>query len=106
MKRKLFFLFIICFIMIVPVNAKTYKVTANIAEYVDLNTEGWKRPPLLFMYCGMINNRVFSIKSNGYRSSVNLYYDKNTQYIYYEGFKLKIIDVNSEYIKFEYRKEK
>jgi hypothetical protein len=48
-------------------------------------------------YCGMINNKVFSL-SGTFRSSVNLYYPINTKYININGDIFKVVSVDNHKI--------
>ena len=56
-------------------------IVVKIGEDVTIGELGWNKNTVRFVYCGMPNEKVFSIKSSHGRSSVNLYYPISTKEI-------------------------
>lgn len=54
-------------------------------------------------YCGMVSDRVFSIKSSQYRSSVNLYYSTKKKFIEHKGVRIEIIKIEPDKLTIEPR---
>ena len=59
----------------------------------------WRDDRMLFEYCGMVSDNIFSISSCEYRSSVNLYFPVTTKEILVLRKPIGIREVNYQCIK-------
>ena len=74
-------------------------LTIPIGGYGTVREQDWSTTYAAIGYTGMVNQGVFSIRSDNSRTAVNLYYPTTTNVISYSGERVAIIKVTPEYLK-------